>query len=243
MELVITPNERHLLQLFVNDEHLDTQWTTENLDIGDCLIRRVDTQEVVSVIERKTVGDLWSSFADHRYENQKERMLSLRSNNDALELVFIIEGVLEDLSEERRKCLWAALHSMQSHYNIVVHRTLDLAGTHSALKNLLRYHESAGGRRRKSSGSGVPLKVSHMKLKPSDSLTPDKWMMHALMLIPRMPIKGAEKLAIEYGSLSNIEKELHSQDGYKRIVSLMIDEKRKLGKAIADKLKQHLLTN
>lgn len=60
------------------------------LDIGDVQIKGDDDQ-MLCIIERKTIQDLCASIKDGRYKEQKIRLLSLRQSHP-LSIVYIIEG-------------------------------------------------------------------------------------------------------------------------------------------------------
>ena len=57
----------------------------KNLDIGD-IIFKIDDQ-IVLIIERKTINDLYCSIKDGRYKEQKTRLMSNYSNNNILYLL------------------------------------------------------------------------------------------------------------------------------------------------------------
>ena len=58
----------------------------ENLDLGDIIIKK--NEEIILIIERKTLQDLYSSINDGRYKEQKVR---LKSNFEDHQIVYIIE--------------------------------------------------------------------------------------------------------------------------------------------------------
>lgn len=68
-----------------NLKHVD--YKTENLDLGDIIIKR--DEEIILIIERKTLQDLYSSINDGRYKEQKVR---LKNNFSDSQIVYIIEN-------------------------------------------------------------------------------------------------------------------------------------------------------
>ena len=60
----------------------------ENLPLGDFLFED-DENNVLLIIERKTISDLVSSIIDGRYHEQKDRLLS---NYEPSKIMYIIEG-------------------------------------------------------------------------------------------------------------------------------------------------------
>ena len=79
--------EKDLIKLFELKEH---HFTLENLDIGDIQFVDSKTNEILILIERKTLADLCASIKDGRYKEQKERMLhSIKKN---IRKIILIEG-------------------------------------------------------------------------------------------------------------------------------------------------------
>lgn len=81
MKIKIDCRENKLKELF-NDEAI-----YENLHVGD--IHIVDEKEnVLLIIERKTIADLESSFVDGRYKEQKFRLKQLKN----CKILYLLEG-------------------------------------------------------------------------------------------------------------------------------------------------------
>ena len=96
MEIVIDSRESKLIGKF--EEKNETKFSVCQLDIGDFLIKRND--EVVLVIERKTLGDLYSSIQDGRYKEQKLRLIS---NFKTHQIVYLIEGTMREYNKKYLK--------------------------------------------------------------------------------------------------------------------------------------------
>jgi ERCC4-type nuclease len=88
--------EKDLIKLFELKEH---KYTLENLDIGDIQFIDSKTNEILILIERKTLADLYASIKDGRYKEQKERMLhSIKKN---IRKIILIEGeYMEQFTEK-----------------------------------------------------------------------------------------------------------------------------------------------
>ena len=67
--LVIDNREGKIINLI---KHL-TDYTVEQLSIGDFLIKMGDSTTNTIVVERKSVNDLYQSINDGRYKEQKAR--------------------------------------------------------------------------------------------------------------------------------------------------------------------------
>ena len=86
MELLIDNRESKLKE-FVN---LELNIKLENLDIGDFIYK--NDNEIILLIERKTLPDLSSSIKTGRYREQKKRILNSEIPIDRV--LYLIEGNL-----------------------------------------------------------------------------------------------------------------------------------------------------
>ena len=84
MELII--DNRESIKKYFNDKNLE--WVKfQNLDLGDYVFNY--NEELVCIIERKTIEDLASSIKDGRYREQKSRLIM---NYPKSKLIYLIEG-------------------------------------------------------------------------------------------------------------------------------------------------------
>jgi ERCC4-type nuclease len=65
-------------------------YVKENLDLGDIQIVSHETNDILVIIERKTLQDLSSSIKDGRYKEQKNRILNTALAN--VRKIYIFEG-------------------------------------------------------------------------------------------------------------------------------------------------------
>jgi ERCC4-type nuclease len=93
MKIVVDFRERDLLteinNIRSNGSYSEIAVTTDNLPLGDMIIKRDDDTEVI-LIERKTLADLAASIRDKRYNEQ-----SFRLNNCSIPnhyIYYMIEG-------------------------------------------------------------------------------------------------------------------------------------------------------
>ena len=91
VKLVLDVRENELIKRF---KLLKIDYITEQLDLGDIKVLLDD--EIVSIIERKTINDLSASIKDGRYKEQKLRLLN--TDIDRTKIVYVIEGEFKDLS-------------------------------------------------------------------------------------------------------------------------------------------------
>ena len=122
--LVIDNREGKIINLI---KHLTTDYTVEQLSIGDFLIKMGDSTTNTIVVERKSVNDLYQSINDGRYKEQKARLLA---NYPLSQVIYLIEGDLSDLySSAHRKAVSGSIFNMQFRDKIRVVRTKDLNDT------------------------------------------------------------------------------------------------------------------
>lgn len=87
MKLLIDYREKKFVDLKNEKNNVDVQ----NLDLGDFQFVTVDN-EIKMILERKNISDLASSIKDGRYLEQKNRLLSFRSNHPDVKIAYLLEG-------------------------------------------------------------------------------------------------------------------------------------------------------
>jgi ERCC4-type nuclease len=95
--------------------------TTEQLLIGDVLLRTDDQKEII-LFERKSLQDLLASIKDGRYKEQSHR-LTHTSGLNPHHIVYIIEGVLSTLRPQDKKIVLSAIASLSYFKGFSVFRT------------------------------------------------------------------------------------------------------------------------
>ena len=80
--LVVDYRERKMIE-YLNEKHEELSYDISNLYVGDIMICRRekdtsgnDVDNILAIIERKTIPDLLSSLKDGRYRSQVEKMLA-----------------------------------------------------------------------------------------------------------------------------------------------------------------------
>ena len=87
IELIID-NREHLLIKNLKDK---CDYKIETLDIGDIIFR--ENEEILLIIERKTITDFKASICDGRVDEQKARLMHSGIPTDRI--VYLIEGNLD----------------------------------------------------------------------------------------------------------------------------------------------------
>jgi ERCC4-type nuclease len=120
MELHIDNRELKLKDLLS-----DIITDTSNLDHGD--IHILFKGDLLLLIERKTISDLWASLSDGRYRNQKKILLETYPTKI---LYYIIEGFNDD------KTIISCMLNTMIRDNIKVFQTGDINDTCILLRNI-----------------------------------------------------------------------------------------------------------
>ena len=92
MNIIIDHREKDLKEYYSNFENINF----DNLSIGDIQINYKD--DIVLIIERKTIKDFVSSLKDKRYSEQKIR---LKNNIDNNKILYLIEGCLDEYKGDK----------------------------------------------------------------------------------------------------------------------------------------------
>lgn len=138
MKIIVDFRETDLLlainNIRSNGAYADCDITTDNLPIGDMIIKRDDDTEVV-LIERKTLADLAASIRDKRYNEQSYRLNNCNIPNHYI--YYMIEGNIHSYKSSRygravnKESLISAMTSLSYSKGFSLVRTLDI--TESAL--------------------------------------------------------------------------------------------------------------
>lgn len=123
---------------FSKDKNLNkVNLIVKNLDLGDIIIKKKD--EIILIIERKTLQDLYSSINDGRYKEQK---LRLKSNFDDNQIVYIIEDsntkFINNKFKNVQSIIDGAILNSVFRDNIKVLRTKSVDETIVYIKTLLK---------------------------------------------------------------------------------------------------------
>jgi len=134
----IDNREKELIKLIDSKEEKDAKpykVAYENLDIGDIQIIDMDTNEILIMIERKTLADLSASIKDGRYKEQKERIIhSLKKN---IRKIVLIEGTDFGTFTLSLKIFDSVIINTMIRDNIHIHLTKSLGDTMTFIENIM----------------------------------------------------------------------------------------------------------
>ena len=134
LTLKIDARERKIKEFFKDIPYVKVS----NLPLGDIIFQWND--EIILIIERKTINDLAHSIKDGRFREQKMRLMS---NYPTSKIMYLIEGNL-DLSMEIEienalpvKTIYSSLYNMILRDNLHVYKTSGISETLRFIKNLV----------------------------------------------------------------------------------------------------------
>jgi len=198
IELVLDNRERQLSDLLPDA-------VIEQLDIGDILFRI--GEEIVLVIERKSVADLGASICDGRAREQKARLLHTGIPRDRV--MFLVEGNLNKPLDKKVGSLsvgtlFGSMINTQLRDGVRVWRTSSLSETAEFVKKLhqklcadynefWKYNE---GCEMSAGNYSASLKKSKKA-----NMTPKVWLIAQLSLIPQVTEKVAVEIVKWYPSI------------------------------------------
>jgi ERCC4-type nuclease len=111
-----------------NNEKLNYEVVTKNLELGDFVLRNAENNILV-IIERKSINDLLASVKDSRYYEQCNRLKELEFPSN--KIYFIIEGNLDKLSKNsiEYKTVYSCIFSISYKNGFSILFTKDLDDT------------------------------------------------------------------------------------------------------------------
>lgn len=224
MKFLVDVREKKLIALLKKSKY-DIE--VKSLPIGDIIMYN-DKDQAQVIIERKTIADMYASFRDGRYKEQRQRILE---SNIPLKII-LVEG--NNLNDNRRHFnehfLTKSLTSIFLKERLKLIRTLSIQETAVTLEHIF------------SKINNLPLQDDpstegdcSIQLARKDKITPKVYFQSSLTLIPGVSYKVAKEICAPYNSLQEFVTDLD----LKKLQSIVLEStknKRKLGKALATKI-------
>lgn len=203
------------------------EFNSQNLTIGDIIIKQ--KEEILLIIERKTISDLYSSLMDNRYNEQKSRLLDANCP-----IMYIIEG-FNILPFKSASKIDSILLSLQIKNNFYIMRSESVEHTCDILNEIYKKYKMI-----LECGENVDSKnlnfKSFTKLKKN---VENNWLIQ-LTTINSVSSTIAQKitetyptckdLIIEYSKLEFVSKECV------KLLEDIIIQKRRIGKKCSEKI-------
>lgn len=242
MEFIIDNREAKVKQYFENKPYV----TLQNLDIGDFIFKY--NNEIVCLIERKTISDLLASIKDGRYKEQKIRLQNCEIESH--KIIYLIEGIKLSLWDLSDKVVLSCITSTMIRDNFKVFRTTNITETIHFLDRI--YTRLIDNPKRLLSTSDD--KIVHvnyantLKLRKKDNLTPQVCSILQLAQIPSISQNMADVILNKYGSIFNLCQAYNNiediKDKEKMVSDIKYDiangKQRKVGLVASSRLYQYL---
>ena len=168
----------------------------KNLDIGD-IIFKIDDQ-IVLIIERKTINDLYCSIKDGRYKEQKTRLMSNYSNNNILYL--LEENIVSYKQKFNTDIIYGTVINILIRDNIRILHSVSIDETIKYIEILIKRLETNKDFFITETLS-KPIDYSEsIKLEKKKNLTPEICQITQLAQIPGVSIHSAKHILEQYGN-------------------------------------------
>jgi crossover junction endonuclease MUS81 len=243
MLLLIDFREKKILELLKYNKENECVTTTVgtntelkykvvNLEIGDFVFKKEDTNETILIVERKSVKDLCASIMDGRFRQQKERLLDSVGNCE--KVLYIIEGNKRTAVGINRCIVDSSIVNLIFRHKYKVLSTIDESDTLDNIALLYKKME-INDLEKGAKSITAPIKLLSKKDKIKTNM-----MAIQLSAIPGVSFATALKISELYPNMkslidayNNCENDSNKMDLLSRIV---VNEKRKIGRALSKKV-------
>tara|TARA_Y100000389_G_scaffold127698_1_gene125033 strand:+ start:5168 stop:5854 length:687 start_codon:yes stop_codon:yes gene_type:complete len=223
MNIVIDLRENAIKDHFKDNK---PEWIEySQLPLGDIIIK--DGDNIIFIIERKTLDDLSHSIKDGRYHEQKYRLLEHFSRD---QIIYLIEGT------KSKGFYQGAIINTILRDNIKVIRSVTLK---ESIQIIIDLYEKAKKGTFKKDGVETKDYSQMVKLQKKNHFKPFHWYISSLKTIPGVSEKIAQTIASEYKTMMSLF-DGYLREGPQLLENLKIDGKRKLGK-ISEKIYNYLV--
>ena len=206
IELILDVRERYL----ISELEKSISFKTEQLELGDIIFKKDD--EIILIIERKTVNDLKASICDGRHREQKTRLLG--SGTSISRIMYIIEGDLNKSLDNKDigvpiSTIIGSLINTQLRDNIKVYKTHSLFETSEFIKKLLNKLTKDGEEYFNDTNENISATkyASTLKTSKKANMTPEVWFISQLSLIPQVTEKIANEIVKKYENMRLLMQE------------------------------------
>jgi ERCC4-type nuclease len=245
IKLLIDAREQKIKTLFettslINLPKIDYECLI--LDLGDFIFKQDDN--ILLIIERKTINDLYASIKDGRHKEQKARLLS---NYPKSKIIYIIEGAIEPIKHDEN-IIYGAILNTQFRDSLSIVRTLNINETHKYLcflyKKILNKPEYFPVCGKESNGGGLVPYEQTIKLKKKANMTPNLCQILQLAQIPGISVNISKVILTRYGSLKTLILEFgeHDENMLSEIeIETSTGKKRRIGAVMSSKIHKYLI--
>lgn len=258
LKIEIDYRETGLLDFFKDHPKLEIKEIVEskNLKIGDINIYFKD--ELILLIERKTMTDLASSIRDGRHREQKHRIV--KSGLGKENIIFLIEGEITDMSYGKinRDVLQGSIINTMFRDGFKVYRTSDIIETcyfiERVLLKIFKEKEKNITNLLGSENNNLNEKEDYsetIKLKKKENLTPLVFNKLIFLQIPGVSKMFVDAIFKKYNSVLELLEDYQKIENKKDRENLLSNlelktqsgKNRKLGKVISKRIYDYLFLN
>ena len=246
IKLVIDNRETELIEK-LKEKGSKINFSVEQLDIGDIVYRK--GEEVILIIERKSVNDLKASICDGRGREQKARLLGSTPKE---RIMYLIEGSMDKPLESKISgvpisTLIGSLINTQLRDGIKVYKTSSMNESVEFVCKLHDKIEKDGDEyfnEKEQKTSSVEYAATLKKSKKAN-MTPSVWFIAQLSLIPQVTEKVAVEILKKYPSVRELMKIYETTPEHLRAklladikFPLKNDKTRRIGDKISERIYQ-----
>lgn len=212
------------------------------LPIGDVVIQK--EEEILLMIERKTVRDLVQSLKDGRYHDQRKRWLEFRTQSPNSFVSLWVEGDLmaAPMEETVRSSLVNSLFRLQSKYNILIHHVRSREAFLKSLRMLVEKFEKDPHHLVPCGTTATTTPLVDMNQYRKSAHSREQYWQDCLTLVPGVSPQTAQKIQTLFPTMVSMMNALENDPRRTReqISGIRASEKRKVGDKLAQKVLEHL---
>ena len=250
MKILIDNRETALIKLlnaFADNYGFKFSIEIEKLDLGDIIFKN-DNDEIVIIIERKTLADLASSIRDGRYKEQSYRLNGCSQHNH--NIVYLVEGNFtfynSKYSKVKPETLYVTMFCLNYFKGFSVVRTFDIAETAEYILRVTDKLERGDSPYGYYHDKFVPHQKSYSNVvhrTKKKNVTPENIGEIILSQIPGISSATSKAILGHFGSLYNLLNEIDKDRSclYNLTYKTKTDKVRRISKKSADSIITYLL--
>jgi len=254
IDVVIDCREDKLIDALESDylkkecHHL--MFDVAQLDIGDIVYKIKD--QVICLVERKTLEDYANSITDKRIKNQSFRINQLKKKNNHILIIYLIEGtfIQKDhryLNGITRDAIYSSMVNRVVVDNFTIYRTADINDTALIITKLYDKLKETYKKNDFSADERIEY-LKTIKLSRKENMTPENCYLCQLSQIPGVSIDTANIISHEYKSICDLvlaySKLSDIADKQNLLSELLIplvnNRKRRLGNVLSKRIYEYL---
>ena len=250
MELIVDSRENQIKNKF------SIPYKIETLDVGDFLIKK--NNNVICLIERKTISDYSSSITDGRNKNQTFRINEYIKQNKKVKIIYLIEGDLIDVNCKSNKLYgnvtYDAIHTSicnkMCRDNFYIYHSQNIENSVYFIEKLINKCEWTD-----SLSNDIPIEIKPetdnsysktIKFTKKNMLSPQTYYICILSQIPNISNDKATIISTHYPTIKDLITSLSNDKEYhiNFISNLTLNESsRRFGNILAENIYSYLINN